>query len=160
MKLDLVLKEVHHGENALAVRLMRLSSTHATDHEVHHVARDLAAWSRQHVRELAGAAADHGIDLSPEPKEESTAAAWLREKGGELVGRRPGTGLLLLRDLRDTYLKAAAVSVDWELLAQTAQAAGDQELLGLTERCHPQTLRQQRWTNAMIKVVSPQVLTS
>ncbi|WP_333732332.1 hypothetical protein [Streptomyces sp. IBSBF 3010] len=71
MKLDLVLKEVHHGENALAVRLMRLSSTHSTDHEVHHVARDLAAWSRQHVRELAEAAADHGVDLDPEPKEQS-----------------------------------------------------------------------------------------
>ncbi|MEW1892745.1 hypothetical protein [Streptomyces sp. NBC_00523] len=160
MKLDLVLKEVHHGENALAVRLMRLSSTHSTDHEVHHVARDLAAWSRQHVRELAEAAADHGVDLDPEPKEQSPAAAWLREKGGELVGRRPKTGLLLLRDLRDTYLRAAAVSVDWELLAQTAQAARDQELLDLTERCHPQTLRQQRWADAMIKVVSPQVLTS
>ncbi|THA28643.1 hypothetical protein E6R18_27030 [Streptomyces sp. A1277] len=160
MKLDMVLKEVHHGENGLAVRLMRLSSTHATDHEVHHVARDLAAWSQQHVRELADKAADHGVDLSPEPKEETGAAAWLREKGGELVGRRPETGLLLLRDLRDTYLKATAVSVDWELLAQTAQAARDQELLDLTERCHPQTLRQQRWANAMIKVISPQVLAS
>ncbi|WP_330241901.1 hypothetical protein [Streptomyces sp. NBC_00525] len=160
MKLDLVLKEVHRGENALALRLARLSSTHATDHEVHHVARDLAAWSRQHVRELADAAADHGVELSAEPKEESAAAAWLREKGGELVGRRPETGLLLLRDLRDTYLRAAAVSVDWELLAQTAQAARDQELLDLAGRCHPQTLRQERWANAMIKVVSPQVLTS
>ncbi|MEU2250553.1 hypothetical protein [Streptomyces sp. NPDC019224] len=110
MKLDMVLKEVHHGENALAVRLMRRSSTHTTDHEVHHVARDLAAWSRHHVREPADAASDHGVDLSPEPK--------------------------------------------------TAQAARDQELLDLTERCHPQTLRQQRWANTMIKVVSPQVLTS
>lgn len=62
------------------------------------------------------AAAGRGLGLSPEPMEESPAAAWLREK--------------------------------------------DEELLDLAQRCHPQTLRQQRWTNAMIKVVSPQVLTS
>ncbi|MFJ6438390.1 hypothetical protein [Streptomyces sp. NPDC091416] len=124
---------------------------------MHHVARDLAAWSQQHVRELADAAADHGVDLDPEPKEESPAAAWLREKGGERVGWRPGAGLLLLCDLRGTGLKTVAVSVDWELLAQ---AARDQELLDLTERCHPQPLRQQCWAKAMIKVVSPQVLTS
>lgn len=160
MKLDLVLKEVHRGENSLALMLLRLSSTHKTEHEVHHVARDLAAWSQQHVRELAEKAADHGVDLDDEPKEESTAVEWLREKGSELVGRRPQTGLLLLRGLRRTYLKAAGVSVDWELLAQTAQAAKDRELLDLTKRCHPQTLRTERWANSMIKVISPQVLTS
>ncbi|MGK5450890.1 hypothetical protein [Streptomyces radiopugnans] len=160
MKLGMILHEVHRGENALALTLLRLSETHKTDHEVHHVARDLATWSQRHVRELAGPAADHGIRLDEEPKEEWAAAEWLREKGSELVGRRSTPSLLLLRDLKRTYLKASDVSVDWELLAQTAQAAKDGELLALTKRCHPQTLRQQRWANAMIKVVSPQVLTS
>ncbi|GAB5009948.1 hypothetical protein MAHJHV63_55300 [Mycobacterium avium subsp. hominissuis] len=53
---------------------------------------------------------------------------------------------------------AAGVSLDWELLAQGAQAAKDAELLGLASRCHPVTLRQMRWANAMLKELSPQVL--
>ncbi len=55
---------------------------------------------------------------------------------------------------------AAAVSLDWELLGQSAQAAKNSELLELTKRCHPQALRQMRWANAMLKVLSPQVLAS
>ena len=54
---------------------------------------------------------------------------------------------------------AAGVSLDWELLAQGAQAAKDAELQELASRCHPQTLRQLKWANAMLKVLSPQILT-
>jgi hypothetical protein len=32
-----------------------------------------------------------------------------------------------------------------------AQALKDDELLGLTKECHPQTLRQLRWSNAALK---------
>ncbi|MEU8349479.1 hypothetical protein AB0C60_08030, partial [Streptomyces sp. NPDC048845] len=91
MKLGLVLHEVHRGENSLARMLTRLSATHKTDHEVHHVARDIAEWSHQHVRELAEAAAHHGVRLDDEPRQEPAAAEWLREKTGELVGRRTPT---------------------------------------------------------------------
>ena len=68
--------------------------------------------------------------------------------------------MLLLADLRHLYRTAAGVSLDWELLGQGAQAAKDSKLLGLTKRCHPQSLRQMRWANAMLKVLSPQVLAS
>jgi hypothetical protein len=34
----------------------------------------------------------------------------------------------------------------------------EHELLGLASRCHPETLRQMRWANAMLKELSPQVL--
>jgi hypothetical protein len=50
--------------------------------------------------------------------------------------------------------------VDWELLAQGAQAAKEKELLDVAERCHPQTLRQAKWANSYLKVTSPQVLAS
>jgi hypothetical protein len=60
----------------------------------------------------------------------------------------------------DVYSRVAAgVSLDWELLGQGAQAK-DSELLALTKQCHPQSLRQMRWANAMLKVLSPQVLAS
>jgi hypothetical protein len=57
----------------------------------------------------------------------------LREKASELAGRRPEPGLLLLADLRHLHRVAAGVSLDWELLAQGAQAAKDSELLALTD---------------------------
>lgn len=44
--------------------------------------------------------------------------------------------------------------------AQAAQAAKDRALLDLVADCHPQTLRQMRWTNTMIKQLSAQALTS
>jgi hypothetical protein len=44
------------------------------------------------------------------------------------------------------------------MLAQHAQAAHERDVLALAGRCHPQTMRQIRWTNTMIKTLSPQVL--
>ncbi|GAB2755427.1 hypothetical protein [Streptomyces bullii] len=46
------------------------------------------------------------------------------------------------------------------MLAQAAQATRDDRLLGLASACHPQTLRQMRWTNTLIKEPAPQLLTS
>jgi hypothetical protein len=53
---------------------------------------------------------------------------------------------------------AAGVSLDWEILAQTAQALKDRELLALSQRCHPQTLRQLRWSNALLKENAAQTM--
>jgi hypothetical protein len=68
--------------------------------------------------------------------------------------------LLLLADLRHVHRKVAGVSLDWELLAQAAQAMKKQPLVQLAADCHPQTLRQMRWANAHLKVTSPQVIAS
>ncbi|GAA0643818.1 hypothetical protein GCM10009535_21460 [Streptomyces thermocarboxydovorans] len=46
------------------------------------------------------------------------------------------------------------------MLAHAAKAVRDERLLALASSCHPQTLRQTRWTNTMIKVLSPQLLTA
>lgn len=46
------------------------------------------------------------------------------------------------------------------MLAQAAQATRDDGLLALASACHPQTLRQMRWTNTMVKELSPQILVS
>jgi hypothetical protein len=52
------------------------------------------------------------------------------------------------------------LSVDWEMLAQTAQGLKNDELLTLAQGCHPDVLRQARWGKSMIKVVSPQIMAS
>jgi hypothetical protein len=77
-----------------------------------------------------------------------------------VTGRQAVPGVLLLADLRALHRMAAGVSLDWELLAQGAQAVKEGELVELTRRCHPETLLQLKWTNAMLKTLSPQVLAS
>jgi hypothetical protein len=160
VKLNLALRELHRAERSLAADLRAVADRHVADHEVHHVALDLARWSDQHVSAIARAAADLGPRLSGEPRRAPEPVSELRRALGRLVGRRPEPGLLLLADLRRLHRAAAGVSVDWELLAQGAQAAKNTDLLALARRCHPETLRQLRWTNAQLKVLAPQILTS
>lgn len=160
MKIGLVLHEMHRSENDLAHELLQASERHKVDHEVYHLGRDLAGWSQHHVRELAGIAGDYGVDLDPEPEGDLGLVERLREKGSELIGRRSQASLLLLRDLREIYMKASGVSADWELLAQAAQGIKHTDLLAVTKRCHPETLRQVRWANAKLKESSTQILIS
>lgn len=157
-KLALAIAELHRSENDLAGELLRMSDRHKVDHEVFHVARDIAGWSRQHVRELAAVGTDYGLDLGADPVHDPTMLAKVRQKGSELLGRHHKPALLLLRDLREVHRKAAGVSLDWEILAQTAQALGDRELLAAAKRCHPQTLRQLRWANAKLKEIAAQAM--
>lgn len=160
MKIGLALRELHRSETALARDLLRVSDRHAAEGEVHHVARDLAGWSRGHVALLAEAAGTYGIRLSADAATSSGLLAPVRRTLSELARGRDVTGLLLLADLRRLHRKAAGVSLDWELLAQGAQAVKDTDLLDLASGCHPETLRQLTWTNGMLKQLSPQVLAS
>lgn len=154
------LRLLHDGERDLEQDLLAAAARHHTDHEFHHVALDVARWSREHAARLADAGRDHGLDLSgPRGNPSPGVLAALREKASEALGRRPATGLLLLHDLRDLHLAAVRNSLHWEMLAQAAQATRDERLLALVTDCHPQTLRQLRWTNTMIKILAPQLLT-
>lgn len=159
MKINLALRELHRSEHKLAKDLRALAARHHADSDIHHLANDLAGWSESHVRQLAEHGKHYGLNLSAEPRSTPLLAS-LQERFAELVRTRPEPALLLLTDLRRVHRVAAGVSLDWELLGQVAQAAKDKELLDLTAECHPQTLRQMRWANAMLKELSPQVLTS
>ncbi|MEI7033663.1 hypothetical protein [Streptomyces pratensis] len=159
--ITLTLRALHHGERQLAKELIVIAERHSTEHEVHHVAKDLVAWSNEHCLRLAETAGHYGLDLDG-PSQTSTSGLLptIREKTAEAIGHRPEPGLLLLRDLRELHLGAAGNSLYWEMLAQAGQAAKDTRLLELAASCHPQTLRQMRWTNTMVKNLSPQILTS
>ncbi len=158
MKLGMAIEELHRSENHLVTVLLAMSDRHKVDHEVFYVCRDMSAWSRTHVAELARVGRDFGVDLDPEATEDDGPLEALRQRTSELLGRRPEPGLLLLADLRHLYKEASGTSVDWELLAQGAQGAREEELLEVAERCHPQTLRIAKWANSYLKVTSPQVL--
>ncbi|MFE9777483.1 hypothetical protein ACFYPA_04920 [Streptomyces sp. NPDC005775] len=159
--ITLTLRALHHGERQLAKDLVVVAERHSTEHEVHHVAKDLVTWSSVACVRLAETADHYGLALDgPAHTSASGFAPTLREKTAESLGHRPEPGLLLLMDLRDIHLAAAGNSLYWEMLAQAGQAAKDERLLDLATACHPQTLRQMRWANTMIKNLSPQVLTS
>jgi hypothetical protein len=157
-KIGAAIEELHRSENDLAGALLNLSDQQKVDHEIFFVARDIAAWSQEHVRRLAQVGRDYRLDLDPDPEDESSLLARVKQKGAELTGRFHEPTLLLLADLRHIHRMAAGVSLDWEVLAQTAQAMKDTELLSLAQDCHPQTLRQMRWANAKVKETAAQIM--
>jgi hypothetical protein len=159
--LRILLRLLTHGERDLARRLHTVAQRHQVEHEIHHVALDLAGWSREHAARLVDVATGYGLQLTDRrPPATLPVLANLRRGMSHSLAHRAEPGLLLLRDLRELHLAATENSLHWEMLAQAGQAATDQTLLGLASRCHPQTLRQMRWTNTMIKTLSPQILSS
>lgn len=159
-KLPLVLRELHRSETSLARDLLAVADRHKVDHEIFHIGRDIARWSQTHVRRLAELGRDHGVELDPQPRWSVPAVSSVVQRLSTAAGRRPEPGLLLLADLRRVHRKAAGVSLDWELLAQAAQAMRRPDLLTLAQSCHPQTLRQMKWANAHLKATSPQIIAS
>jgi hypothetical protein len=160
MKLGWALRELHRAEHELAQRLLHAGERHEADQDVYHLSRTLAAWSQEHVRAIAAQARRYDEDLDPEPRKESHLFETVREKASEALGREPAAGVLLLTDIREIYLAAAGVSVDWELVAQGAQGVKDLELIELAQRCHTENLRQMRWANAKLKESATQILLS
>ena len=122
------------------------------------MARDIARWSQEHVRPLAEVGRHYGLDLDPDPEDEASLLARMKQKVAELAGRFHEPTLLLFADLRRVHRTAAGVSLDWEVLAQTPQAMNDTELLTTAEACHPETLRQMRWANAKVKETAAQIM--
>ena len=138
-----------------------MAARHRVEHEIHHTALDLAHWSDAHVKQLGAAGARYGLTLNP-PSPVTDLAHTVTDRAqhhlSQALGRRPEPALLLLVDLRHLYRTAAGVSMDWELLAQGTQAMKNTHLLHLADTCHPESLRQMRWDNAMVKTLSPQIL--
>lgn len=160
--LALILRAVHDGEADLEKHLHVIAQRHRTDHEVRHVAVDLARWSLQNRQALAPLADTDGSALAQDqdPQVPSKALAGVRERTVEMLGRGSVPGLLLLHDLRELYLMASGNSVYWTMLGQAAQSSNDSDLLDIVTKCHGRTMRQAVWCNATIKTLSAQALTS
>lgn len=156
-----LVQELHDGENEMTGKLRRAAHQHAADYDVAHGAGHLAKWSRQHVARLAEAGARFGMELSPTADEgDNGVVQQVLEKTAKAMGRRPEPALLLLKDLRELHLCAAGNNLGWEMLGQAAKALRDTKLLRLVEDCSSQTVRQMKWSNTLIKELSPQVLVS
>lgn len=157
-RIGLAIQELHRTENKLNGALLGLADQQKVDHEVFYVARDIAGWSQEHVRRLAAIGPKYNARLDAEPAEHSQLLSRMKQKGAELTGRFHEPGLLLLADLRHVHRVAAGVSLDWEVLAQSAQAIKDHDLLTLATDCQPQTKRQLQWANAKLKESAAQIM--
>jgi hypothetical protein len=155
----MAIEQVASAESALADRLQAVGERHKTDHDVFHMTRTLAKKERAHLDGLARHAGRYGASIDRDGGDGEGIVAKAREKGAELMGRRPEPGLMLLRDLRELHLLAAGASLDWVALAQGAQAARDTDLLATVTECHDETLRTLKWTTYRLKEAAPQALT-
>lgn len=68
MKLTPALREVHRSERALAAALTRVADRHRVEHEIFHMAHDLAGWSREHLETLSRIGAERGVRLGAAPQ--------------------------------------------------------------------------------------------
>lgn len=151
--LRLALQRIWDGEQDLESHLQAMAQRQGAEPEVHHVALALARWSARNAHQTSDLAHTDRITLEQTSKQDGGP----RRPNGPWADLHP-PGLRLLEDLCQTYLLGSANSLAWEMLAQLAQATQQAGALELVSRCHPQTLRQVRWANTMIKTIAPQAL--
>src|ERR671926_1828507 len=129
-KVGIALKELYRAEEELADEYIKVGERLAAEHDVWYECRQFAEQCHRHADEIRSFADRHGEEL-PAPDEDTvgeTTTAALRHKLSELLGRRPESGLLLLRSLRQLYVQAQEVSFHWMIAGQIAQAVRDDEL--------------------------------
>lgn len=160
MKIGPLLARLHELETDLAEEYRALGERHAADHDVYYQCLTFAKQAEEHGRALAPVAERYGREVDDEPAADvwSVLLESVRRTGPDLLGRRPESGLLLLRDLRKLFLQAEEVSITWVMAGQAAQAARDPELLDVVRGCHTEVELQVKWLTTRIKVASPQVL--
>jgi hypothetical protein len=159
-KIGLALRELYRAEEDLADEYVKVGERLATEHEVYYGCKRFAQQCHLHAETLRAFAARYEEQLPPSDDAEvgETTAAALRHRLAELLGRRPETGLLLLRSLRQLYLQAQEVSFHWIVAGQIAQATRNPELLAVVDRLHRETLTQVKWLKEQVKQASPQAL--
>jgi hypothetical protein len=159
-RIGLALRELYRAEEELADEYVKVGERLGAEHEVWYGCKRFAEQCHAHADTLRRLAARYEEELPPsgdgEVGETSTAA--LRHKLSELLGRRPESGLLLLRSLRQLYVQAQEVSFHWIVAGQIAQAARDGELLAAVDELHRETLTQIKWLKSHVKEASPQAL--
>lgn len=160
MKLGAALKRLHELEAELAEEYRRVGGRHPSDHDVYHQCHTFAKQCEEHAAKLAPVAERYGAAVDEEvgPDFWTGVLDRARRAVGAPLGRAPQSGLVLLRDLRELFLRAEECSITWVMVAQAAQAARDAQLLDIATGCHTETETQVKWFTTKIKLASPQAL--
>jgi len=160
-KIGQLLDDLHDAETDLAHQYRIVAERQAAEQDVYYLCRTLAKQADEHAEHVRRVAEEFGKTLSePGGDRMANVLSGLRHKTSELMGRRPESGLLLLRDLRELYLMAEEANIHWLALGQVAQAVRDHDLLDEVSDLHKQTLTQIKWLKTRIKEAAPQVLVS
>jgi hypothetical protein len=159
-KIGLALRELYRAEEELADEYVKVGERLAAEHQIWYGCKQFARECHQHVETLRPLAERYEEELPPSEDSEvgETTTAALRHKLAEMLGRRPESGLLLLRSLRQLYVQAQEVSFHWMVAGQIAQAARDGELLSTVDELHRETLTQIKWLKSQLKEAAPQAL--
>lgn len=159
-KIALAFDQTRAAESVLADAWLRAGERESVDQEFLYNARHFHEQGVQHIARLAEFAPKYGADVDPKTGRDSFHGLLgkTRHRISVLVGRRPESGLLLLRDQRMLFTLGYATSFHWIVMGQVAQATRDHGLLTMSSQCHKDVLTQIKWLKSEIKVASPQVL--
>lgn len=160
MRIGSAVRELQEAETDLAERFRELGERHPSEPDLFQLAHRFASECEQHAGKLAPIAERYGSDSADTEGGDGGLFETLREKTGALLAERPGSGVLLLRDLRELYVAAQETLITWVIVNQGAMAARDQELLEVVKECEREAELQIKWLLTRIKVTAPQVLTS
>jgi hypothetical protein len=160
MKLGPALARLHEIETDLAETYRAIGERHPSDHDVYHQCHAFAKQCEHHAQKLAPVAERYGaaVDEDEGPDFWSGVLDRARRTAGAPLGRSAESGLLLLRDLRELFLRAEECSITWVMVAQAAQAARDPQLLEIATECHTEAELHVKWFTTKIKLSAPQVL--
>ncbi|WP_141514662.1 hypothetical protein [Streptomyces zhaozhouensis] len=159
-KIGLLLAELHDAESDLAAEYRAVAERRAADQGTRYPCRTLARQCDARAARVREAAEERGRRLPPAHRSEAVAAAVEahRRRATELLDHRPPSGLLLLWDLRQLFVRAQAVHVQWLLLGQLARAVRDTALLDVVEPARRETSTQVKWLTTRLKNAAPQAL--
>lgn len=159
-KIGTLLRELHNAETEMANAYRAVAERQSADHGTYYPCQTLAPQCDQHAEQIRAWGERFQMTI-PAPKHSAaltTMVDGMRHKSSELIGRHPVSGLLLLRDLRELYMKAEAVNINWVMLGQAARALRDHDLLTGVTALHQQTVTQSKWVKTRIKNAAPQIL--
>ena len=140
---------LHHSEEELGRAFREVGERHRDEPDVMVTCNRLATKSEAHAAALSPFARRYGESRGEDEPE--------RLHSDLFKGPRSGA-LALLRDLHDLYLMACEADMCWTVLAQSAQALRDRELLETIHECEQETQVQMRWLKTRIKQSAPQIL--
>jgi hypothetical protein len=159
-KVGLLLDELHDAQTDLAAKYRATAGREAAEQDVYYLCHTLAEQTDAQAEWTRSTAHAYGKEIA-EPRRLGAGEGivdTVREKASHLIGRRPESGIVLLRDLRQLYMMAEGVNIHWIMLGQVAQALRNHELLSDVSMRHKQTLTQIKWLKTKIKESTPQTI--
>ncbi|WFN92970.1 hypothetical protein [Gordonia sihwensis] len=155
--LGILLRELERSERLLAGELESIARDHPTDPEIHYLAADLAAWSRNHAGAVRSLAVARGVESEAAF---DTQAAVGPSSVFETPARELPASLLPVAELCGVCQRIAGLTMQWEILGQGAAATNDSECSALVDQCLSQAERQFEWARNLVRTLSPQALSA